>query len=140
MISKDCREAILADKELERVSILEGIETVREECFSHGSVKAVHISASVQKISDGNGYPPNGFAKFGTFHGCKNLRRVTFAEGSQLKEIGWLAFFECKMLQNIILPESVETLGGYSFYQAGLTEITIPKNTRSIGEYAFYEC
>ena len=55
MISKDCREAILADKELERVSILEGIETVREECFSHGDVKLICIPVSVLKIADGDG-------------------------------------------------------------------------------------
>ena len=87
MISKDCREAILADKELERVSILEGIETVREECFSHGSVKAVHIPASVQKIADSEG---NLFewTKFGAFYDCEKLQKVTFAAETRLKKIG----------------------------------------------------
>ena len=87
MTARDCKEAILADKELERADIPEGIETVREECFSHGSVKAVLIPASVQKIADSEG---NIFewTKFGAFYDCEKLQKVTFAAETRLKKIG----------------------------------------------------
>ena len=48
------------------------------------------------------------------FRECKNLQRVTFAEGSQLREIG-----------------------KYAFYETGLTEVRIPASVQSIGAYAF---
>ena len=100
----------------------------------------MHIPASVQKIADGEGDRWEGWTEFGAFHGCEKLQRVTFANGSQLKEIGRAAFFGCKILRNVVLPECLEIIGGWSFCETGLAKIMISKNTKRIGEYAFYEC
>ena len=137
MTDRDCKEAIFADKELERTGIPEGVKMIREGCFSHGSIKAVRIPESVQEIAAGEGDPDDGWNKFGAFHCCEKLHRVSFAEGCKLKEISYAAFYRCKMLRIIVLPEGLEVIGDRSFYGAGLAEITIPKNTRSIGESAF---
>ena len=116
MTDRGCKKAIIADKTLERAGVPESIERIRDECFSHGNVKTVNIPASVLKITGDEGDQLDGWTGRGAFYGCENLQRVIFAEGSQLKEIGRNAFFRCSMLLNIILPESVETLGEYSFY------------------------
>ena len=65
----------------------------------------MYIPTSVQSIG--------GYA----FRECKNLQKVTFTEGSQLREIG-----------------------EHAFSWTGLTEVQIPASVQSIGAYAFDEC
>ena len=46
-----------------------------------------------------------------------------------------------KYLKNVIIPDSVETIGGYAFsYCTNLRNVIIGKNVTSIGEYAFGSC
>ena len=55
--------------------------------------------------------------------------------------IGSLAFYECKSLTAIIIPNSVTNIGDYAFYNcSGLISITIPNSVTSIGDAAFYQC
>ena len=49
-MDRSCKTAIIADKELERATVAERTEIIGEGCFSHGSVKTVHVPASVRKI------------------------------------------------------------------------------------------
>ena len=44
-------------------------------------------------------------------------------------------------IENLIIPEGVETIGSYAFYQNNhITTVTLPASLKSIGSYAFYEC
>ena len=54
--------------------------------------------------------------------------------------IGMNAFWGCKELTSITLPNSIITIGDYAFIDAGLTSLTIPGSVTSIGEYAFTGC
>jgi FMN phosphatase YigB (HAD superfamily) len=47
--------------------------------------------------------------------------------------------FHNKALTNVIIPESVKTIGRYAYMQNQLTNVTIPKLVTTIGEYAFGE-
>ena len=48
-------------------------------------------------------------------------------------------FYGCIMLEAIILPNSVTSIGSYAFSTCGrLTSISIPEGVASIGSYAFY--
>ena len=49
-VTKDCKEAVIADKTLERATLLEGVETIGYKCFSDRCVKVVSISMSVHTI------------------------------------------------------------------------------------------
>ena len=62
----------------------------------------------------------------GAFKNCQKLEKVTFVEGSELREIGYYAFDNCIKLKNIVLPKSVTHIGNYCFSNSGLTEIVIP--------------
>ena len=92
-------------KNLTRVSLPKGMENIPQYAFSNGKLEEVHIPASVQSIGES------------AFYQCKNLQRVTFAEGSQLKEIG-----------------------EWAFYNTGIAEVHIPASVQSIGESAFEYC
>ena len=54
--------------------------------------------------------------------------------------LGDYLFYWCK-LQNIKLPNSVTTIGGYAFWEcSGLTSVTIGNSVTTIGGYAFGRC
>ncbi len=59
---------------------------------------------------------------------------------STLTGIGDCAFYECKGLTSINIPNSVTSIGNDAFALSGLTSITIPNSVTSIGDCAFYEC
>ena len=92
-----------------------------------------------------------------------NIKSITI--GSNLKEIGYLAFHNCKGLTgNIVIPDNVTTIGSCAFKDCyrmtkvifgsglksikndafsgcdSLTEIVIPNNVTELGESAFQHC
>ena len=67
-----------------------------------------------------------------TFSDCRNLKTLTFAEGSQCTQIGKNAFFRCAM-ENVVLPEGMTTLGVGAFNGCNnLVSITIPSTLTTI--------
>ena len=65
---------------------------------------------------------------------------TTYTCDNNITEIGEKAFYNSK-LTKIIIPTSVNKIGGYAFYNCrNLIEINLPSNITSIGEYAFYNC
>lgn len=98
------------------------------------------------------------------FSGCKSLRRVTFAAGSQLqtmgdrcfqgsgieeisvpavvKVIGRDAFRYCARLKSVAFQEgcALETIESGCFRCSSLTEIVVPRAVRELGNCAFRDC
>ena len=57
------------------------------------------------------------------------------------KKIADYAFYECKNVESITIPDSVTSIGGSVFeYCTNLTRITIPNGVKSISNNAFYGC
>ncbi len=61
-------------------------------------------------------------------------------DGLPVKWIGDSAFRSCSSLTSVTIPDSVTSIGLFSFYGCSLTEITIPKSVTSIGMWPFYCC
>ena len=73
------------------------------------------------------------------FYGCRSLTSITIPEG--VTSIGDEAFYNCSSLTSITIPEGVTSIGGEAFYWCrSLTEITIPESVISIGISAFANC
>ena len=72
------------------------------------------------------------------FEECINLRSVDLGN---VKVIGDQAFRDCESLEEIVFPETVEKIFGYSFAGCdSLKKITILNPKVKIGDSAFYGC
>ena len=72
------------------------------------------------------------------FWDCRSLTSITIPEG--VTSIGDFAFDLCLNLTSITLPNSLTCIGSYGFATTDLTSIIIPENVRSIGCEAFFSC
>lgn len=64
-------------------------------------------------------------------------------EGGELlpvTEIGESAFYQCSALSEIVIPDTVTSIGNLAFAFSGLLDITIPESVESIGYSAFGMC
>ena len=74
------------------------------------------------------------------FYERKELKCVTFREGSALRKIGEEAFCGCTSLRGISLPEGLELVGKKCFCMCGLEEIAIPNSVTALEAGAFCCC
>ena len=73
------------------------------------------------------------------FFGCKVLTSITIP--NNVNSIGYEAFYNCTGLTDIIIPDSVTSIGDEAFYNcSGLTGITLPDSVTYIGDSAFFGC
>ena len=62
-------------------------------------------------------------------------------DGECVTEIGERAFYGCRGLKRVILPETVNRIGSYAFAECReLEHFIFPKRVCQVGDYAFYNC
>lgn len=57
-----------------------------------------------------------------------------------ITHVGNDMFYDCTTLQSVVIPQSVTSLGDWSFRYTGLTHVTIPSGVTTIGKYTFQRC
>ena len=73
------------------------------------------------------------------FYNCSSLINIVIP--NSVTSIGDFAFYGCSGLTSINIPDSVTSIGEHAFRGcSGLTSITIPNSVTSIENYAFYNC
>ena len=73
------------------------------------------------------------------FYDCRNLTSVTIPDS--VTTIGYVAFSCCTSLTSITIPDSVTTIEGRAFeYCTSLTSIIIPDSVTEIGGEVFENC
>lgn len=89
------------DRDLEEYTIKDGTVTLADELFESSQGNAFHIPASVEQIGS-------------RFFAGTQIK--TLPEMPGLKRIGDEAFYQCKNLKKVTIPETVEYIGGGAFY------------------------
>ena len=82
---------------------------------------------------------PNTVERIGesAFSGCTALKEVQLPDNNEFTIIARRTFENCKHLQTIHLPQSVNEIGILAFADANLTDIIFPEGLLNIGEQAF---
>ena len=138
---------------LKSVVISDGIETIEQSCFGFDSnlkdiklpndIKSINQYAFFECYNIEKVFFPKSLKHLGTcaFRGCYGLLKVEFEVGISIEKIEDLTFYGCSKLKDIILPESIKTIGAYSFYGCrSLKSVYIPSNVTKIEKRAFCEC
>ncbi len=106
-----------------------------------GKAIIVDYSGSLTEIvipAEIRGYPVTSIGE-AAFYYCKNLTSITLPEG--IEEIGDFAFQKCINLENINIPNSVLRIGNSVFDEcASLDSINIPSKVNSIGSGLTSQC
>lgn len=76
---------------------------------------------------------PNGFMS-----GKTNFTQVVLP--SNAETIGEDAFYNCKRMKEITLPESVKEIKNRAFYNTALSTIVLPEGLTRLGSYVFDDC
>lgn len=110
----------------EKYDIPEGIEYVFEDAFSGNEyLETVMIPASCHVLGNG------------AFSECTTLKRVIFAEHSELLIIDDYCFADCFQLESFKFPNSLYIIGYEAFSSTKITSVIFPRSIALIKDYAF---
>jgi len=111
-----------------------GVKTIRYGAFAECKrLASVTLPDSLEVLENSN------LASYGAFSGCTSLESVTFGTG--LRTIGANAFYNCQQLTEVILPDTVTSIGNYAFQAcSGLQSADLGDGLLTLGEYAFSVC
>ena len=76
------------------------------------------------------------------YSGIVNIPETVIYQGNSYSVtcIGNSAFYRCKTLKSVSIPNSVRSFEQYAFYGCSITSIIVPNSVTSIGSYAFCDC
>ncbi|MDE7164770.1 MAG: leucine-rich repeat protein [Clostridiales bacterium] len=129
---------------LNNITISDSITSIENSAF-YGcrALTSITIPSSVTNIGES------------AFSGCNDITRIIYTGNiaNWCAIDGLNSLMRCgitnkdlvingkSVINNLIIPNSVTSIGSYAFYGcAGLTNVTIPNSVTSIGSYAFYGC
>ena len=70
---------------------------------------------------------------------CK-LKQGEFIIPPSVKDIAKGAFYYCKDISSVIVPQGVTTIGEWAFCNTGIAEMNVPSTIKSISRYSFWGC
>lgn len=70
----------------------------------------------------------------------QNVTKITKSDLSGITNIGSYAFYRCRNLSSVAIPNTVSMIDMDAFSETALTSIVIPSSVRYIGPQAFYGC
>ena len=134
---------------LESVTFPEGITELNSTFYECTSLSEFKIPESAERLYatfENCGkltsivIPENVTNIDAAFENCTGLTEVIFA-GNKLPSIGNRTFCGCTALENIALPDGVETIDMYTFCGCtSLKKVTLPAGLEEIRESAFENC
>ena len=70
------------------------------------------------------------------FYECRNLKSVMLPD--TLETIGYEAFCGCASLKSAALPDRLKVIGDWAFYKCPLPSVNLPPSLKSVGEAAYF--
>lgn len=86
---------------------------------------------------DNYAYCPNMYSRTHDNYGCK-ITNVKLPE--TILRVGDCSFKNCRILRQIELPKSLESIGKNAFMSSSVSSVVVPNNVKLIQESAFYDC
>ncbi len=134
---------------LEKVVLPDTVTKIGEYAFENCvKLTSINLPDTVETIQDGAFYNcgltsinfPKKLKNVGGYV-FKNTPIKTIKVKEGVTALPNNAFRSANKLESVVLPTTLKTIGGYSFYECtALKSITIPDDTESIGECAFKDC
>ena len=104
------------------------VTVIGENAFSENDkVTSVDVPNTVTSI------------QYRAFYLTKNLQKVTFQNGSNLKSLADQVFYKSG-LSEIQIPENVDTIGEWAFAESGIKHIVIPGKVTELADCVFWAC
>ncbi len=112
---------------LASVTLPDSLTSIGSAAFQNcGQLTKIDIPSGVSVIEES------------TFAYCTGLKEVNL---NNVRELGQRAFTNCSALEEIVIPDSVVTIGSEAFSVASALEsVTLGKGVETIGNSAFYQC
>lgn len=119
------KAAFRSCKNLASCNLTNDIEMIEDYAFYETAIPSAQI--------------PAGCTELGEFvYQCSMLQHVTFDEGEQELKIGAYAFYSCKQLSGVKLPQRMKSMGDAVFgFCESLSVIRIPASCTEIGASVF---
>ena len=123
---------------LKSIVLPDSLETIGIQSFDSTGLTSITIPKNVKTIGDD------------AFASSTSLAEVIVDSENQYfkaidgvlynKEETKLLYYPAAKTGSFVIPNSVTTIGGYSFYHSKLSNLTIPESVTSIGDRAFEAC
>ena len=156
------KHAFSSCKNLKEISIPQSINRIEDEALRDCCIKILNIPASVQYISEDTGTlnidslqainVETGNTKYSSVDGVlynksksvllrvPKLKQGEFIIPPSVKDIAKGAFYYCKDISSVIVPQGVTTIGEWAFCNTGIAEMNVPSTIKSISRYSFWGC
>ena len=134
-----CGETIKTEV-IEKLKASEGLEYIRNDDGESYSVTGIGTCTDTYIIisSTYNGLPVTSIGEQ-AFYKCKFLTSIKIPDS--VTSIGKAAFYGCESLTSVTISDSVTSIGRYAFNVCdSLTSVTIGNSVTIDGEAPFYDC
>lgn len=128
-------EAFAATDQLTTVTIPKNVSRIGMDAFGYCSVlTGIHVAEANQHYSSHDGVLYDK-AMTRLIQAPGGITQCVVPQG--VKIIGENAFFECRKLKLVILPDSITTIERAAFYDCGLNRVIIPASVTQMEQSAF---
>ncbi len=125
-------------KALEYISIPESVKNIRETAFEHcDALIAINVADDNTDYCSVDGVLfSESMTELIKYPACKADEYYSIPE--KVTNIARTAFYNCKKLTLVSIPDGVTEIEDYTFYGSHLEYVDIPDGVTVIGEYAFH--